>query len=61
MSKKQDAFEDVDFPTDIRREIHEHEVYMSFNGDDDATNFREWWDDAGAAAFLAWLGKRGAK
>lgn len=58
-------FARVDFPHDIKvridggmtpiRAVYHHEVLMSFYDDDGAEGFREWWSDAGAAAFGAWM------
>jgi len=39
--------------TEIRRSTHDHEVLLSFNNDDDAFSFVEWWDTYGWKAFLA--------
>jgi hypothetical protein len=58
---KPEPFTDVTFPREYPRdEVADHEVLMSFNGDDDAFRFREWWDEAGAVAFAAWLANRQA-
>lgn len=44
----------------IDREIAEHEVFLSFNGDNDARFFQLWWDRTGEKTFLKWAnaGKR---
>jgi hypothetical protein len=34
--------------------LADHEVYLSFTGDEDGIAFREWWRAGGAAAFLRW-------
>jgi hypothetical protein len=56
-----EKFINVNFHDQIRREIHEHEVFMGFGNDDDAIAFREWWDDRGAALFQQWLCMEGKK
>ena len=37
-------------------EVAEHEVLLSFNNDDDAYDFQNWMDSAGASLFLDYLG-----
>jgi hypothetical protein len=39
----------------IDREIHEHEVFLAFNSDDEAIAFHEWWDRLGWQAFQQWV------
>lgn len=51
------AFSDVIFVESVEREKHEHEVFMSFNNDSDAVYFHEWWDEAGAGQFAAFVKK----
>jgi hypothetical protein len=36
----------------------EHEIMLSFNGDDDAVAFYEWWNSKGLTAFLKWAEKQ---
>lgn len=49
-------FTDVDFCREYPRgRVAEHEVFMSFNNDDDAIAFQDWWNAEGAAAFGKWL------
>jgi hypothetical protein len=42
----------------VRWEVHDHEVLISFNGDDQALAFREWWQEIGATYFQEWLDHR---
>ena len=56
---KPEPFTDVDFRREYPgQHVAEHEVFMSFNGDDQALAFQEWWNEAGAVAFNKWLKKR---
>lgn len=32
----------------------EHEIFLSFNDDQDAERFAEWWESVGFEAFQAW-------
>jgi len=41
-----------------RHDVAENEVLMSFLNDDDASAFREWWDEHGTYAFKKWFDKR---
>lgn len=43
-----------DLPRTIEREIHEHEVFLSFTNDEDAYNFYDWWADEGEHLFNKW-------
>lgn len=53
-----ETFSDVDFPTEYpAKRVAEHEVFMSFNDDDDAVAFRDWWAEVGAEEFQDWLNK----
>ena len=36
----------------------EHEIFLSFNADEDAALFAEWWESVGFAAFEKWAKKR---
>lgn len=47
-----------EFPKEFRREVHKHEVLLSFLADEDAEIFMDWWHGKGEAAFLAWIKKR---
>ncbi len=40
--------------TEVYRTVHEHEVFLSFNGDDDAVAFIRWWNDRGLNMFAKW-------
>jgi hypothetical protein len=55
VTKKPDRFTGVTFHDEVRREAADHEVFMGFNGDSDATAFREWWEEEGAVLFAAYL------
>lgn len=51
-----EPFTDLTFPREYpRQSVADHEILMAFNGDEDAARFYEWWQEAGAAAFAAWL------
>jgi len=39
---------------DIRKSLGEHEVLVSFDNDDDAAGFDDWWLSEGERAYLAW-------
>lgn len=41
-------------PRQIVRYLGEHEHLISFEGDDTAVGFEDWWATEGEAAFLAW-------
>lgn len=41
-------------PESVRRDIHDHEVLLSFNADEHAELFREWWKETGWKQFKAW-------
>lgn len=43
-----------DIPDQIERDIADHEVFLSFNGDSDAILFREWFAVKGWPAFKKW-------
>ena len=43
-----------DMPREIRREIHEHEILLAFNGDEDARLFYEWWNTQGSEDLEMW-------
>lgn len=49
-------YDGVDFPDEYpQQHVAEHEVFMSFNDDDDAIGFREWWHAEGSEHFNKWL------
>lgn len=52
MGKK---FTDVEFKEEISSHVAEHELYLRFTNDEDAFDFREWWDDEGNQQFEAYL------
>jgi hypothetical protein len=55
-------FVDVSFPEQYpQQEVAEHEVLLSFFNDDDATNFRIWWELQGSYKFAQWLEKNSVK
>jgi len=39
---------------DMHVSIPEHEILLSFNGDEDAALFDEWWNLEGLDAFMKW-------
>ena len=43
---------------EYRRSVAEHEVFMSFNDDEDAEAFCDWIRDGGWVSFLAWFAVR---
>lgn len=48
--RKKRRFEDMQFKDEHPvQSVAEHEVFMSFKADDDATSFYEWWNDGGGA------------
>jgi len=46
-----------DFKEEITRDIYEHEVLISFQDDEGACAFNEWWYDGGYKAFFKWAEK----
>lgn len=40
------------------KRVADHEVSMAFLADDDAAEFRAWWEEVGSAHFAAWLDKQ---
>ncbi len=38
-------------------ELSEHEIFMSFDNDDDAQLFHYWWSTKGLSAFQKWANK----
>ena len=48
------SIEEPDLRTTIERDIHEHEVFISFVNDEDAVLFHEWWQAHGWKAFKKW-------
>jgi hypothetical protein len=44
-------------PDQIKRDIREHEVMLSFNSDIGAVIFHEWWVTEGEAAYQAYAEK----
>ena len=47
------------FKTEIEREIHGHEVFLSFNSDEGALIFHEWWEMKGRDEFERWAADNG--
>ncbi len=47
--------DDVDIKDEIIRASKDHEVFLSFNGDDQAEAFLDWWADHGLQAFKNWI------
>ena len=48
-------FSRVDMPESISRMVYDHEAVLSFDDDEGAYAFREWWDNAGLRLFSFWL------
>ena len=44
-------------PDQIKRDIHDHEIMLSFNSDVGAVIFHEWWVTEGEAAYQAYAEK----
>jgi len=51
--------EDPRIKTTIERDVKEHEVFLSFDDDSDAHDFKDWWTDEGSYLFDCWV--RGIK
>ena len=45
---------EFNFKREIRRNIHEHEIFMSFVDDEGAELFDMWWRKEGNKAFQEW-------
>lgn len=41
--------------------VAEHEILLSFNADEDAIAFYDWWNTRGSNQWLAWMKKQGNK
>jgi hypothetical protein len=55
-------FDDLNFPDEYpTNRVADHEVFMVFRNDHDAIDFRQWWEEKGAAAFQAWLDRNKRK
>jgi len=37
------------------RDVYDHEVYFSFDADQDAIHFQEWWESVGYEKFRQWV------
>jgi len=46
--------EEYTFERQFTRDVHEHEILLSFNDDDGAVLFMDWWRQKGEKAFEAW-------
>lgn len=44
-----------DIETEVIYHVPEHQILLSFNGDDDAVQFEDWWHTEGVQAFSAYL------
>ena len=44
-----------EMPDEIRRNIHEHEIWFSFNSDEGAEAFYEWMHHEGHNLFVKWV------
>lgn len=50
-----DAFTGLTMPAEVRYDIAEHEVMLSFNDDEAALAFHEYWEEVGKISFNKWL------
>lgn len=50
--------DEPEIKSEFTREVHEHEILLSFNGDDDAVLFYEWWNAKGWELFRKWADKQ---
>ena|GEM_PF-6748267 len=41
--------------SEITRKINNHEVFLSFNSDEHAYAFHDWWGVEGGERFIEWL------
>jgi hypothetical protein len=48
-------FERVKLETEVKRRMYDHEVLLSFNDDDGAYAFDEWWNKIGSTLFNEFL------
>ena len=48
----------VTLETETTLHVAEHERLLSFNGDDDAEWFDDWWYERGSKLFAAYVNKR---
>ena len=55
---KQKRFTGVTLNRQITRDVYEHEIFMSFLNDEDATFFDEWWNGDGSVLFQKFLDTR---
>ena len=46
---------------EIRRDIHEHEIFLSFVDDEGAILFDDWWYTEGEKAFQEWAALEAGK
>lgn len=53
--EKQDLSMSGHGPMTIMHDMAEHELFLSFNGDDQALAFEEWMEGPGIDAFKEWL------
>ena len=46
---------EYEMPDELRRNIHEHEIWFSFVDDYGAEKFDEWWNTEGHSLFVKWV------
>lgn len=51
------SFTRFSYETEVSTEVSEHEVFLSFNSDDDAVEFRYWLEEEGMEFFQKYLDK----
>jgi hypothetical protein len=49
--------DDFDIQQDIHIGIPDHQILISFNNDDDAEKFAEWFNNIGSQLFVKWVEK----
>lgn len=47
--------DEVSIEQETRVSIPEHQILLSFNGDEQAVKFYEWWNRLGSKAFIKWF------
>lgn len=40
---------------ELTREVHDHEIFISFNSDEGAYSFQDWWHVEGEKLFQGWI------
>ena len=47
--------DDVKITEELVRASKDHEIFLTFSGDDQAEAFLDWWTDHGLQAFKDWI------